>query len=143
ETAIRARASDALAGRRPAGSAHRLVVLGWVGVAATALLCAALYIALRTPSFRPTPSAVVLPEETALLLQESLARQSAARYLRDSRSILVNLLQAPVRCRRVAGHFDVALERERSLDLLRRKSLYEGALRDLQDRRLASLLAQI
>jgi hypothetical protein len=79
----------------------------------------------------------------ARFLQESVTRQAAARSLRDGRALLVDLMQAPVRCRRSDGSYDVALEKTRANDLLRRVSLYQGSLAGPGDRRLAELLGQL
>jgi hypothetical protein len=145
-TALRARAAD----REKSGGILRPFpglrsAAGWVGVAAAAILVVALAMALRAPApgFLPGSPAAEPPGGSARVLQEGLARQGAVRYLRDSRSILVNLLQGPVRCRKDGGGLDVAFEKERSRDLLRRKNLYERSLDGLRDRRLAALVAQL
>lgn len=103
--------------------------------------------ALRAPAphgagpMAPAPEGV--SPDSARFLQQGLARQGAARYLRDSRALLVDLVHAPVRCRRADGSLDVALEKERSQELLRRKNLYLDALGGPADRRLADLVVQL
>jgi hypothetical protein len=103
--------------------------------------------ALRAPAPRLAGPAAPAPEavstESARFLQQGLARQGAARYLRDSRALLVDLVHAPVRCRRADGSVDVALEKERSQELLRRKNLYLDALGGPADERLADLVRQL
>ncbi len=146
ETARRARAAAPGKSRGIFGHAPGLpAALGWAGAAAAVLLAVGLAVVLRrpAPAFPPGTPGAEATGQSARVLQEGLARQGAARYLRDSRSILVNLLQGPVRCRKGGGDLDVALEKERSRDLLRRKNLFEGTLDGLRDRRLATLVAQL
>jgi len=123
--------------------------LAWGSLAAIA---AALIVlvgvrALRAP--RPEVAGPAAPARSSVspgsarFLQQSLARQGAARYLRDSRTLLVDLVHAPVRCRRSDGSLDVALEKERSQELLRRKNLYLDTLAGPRDRRLADLVRQL
>jgi hypothetical protein len=81
--------------------------------------------------------------ESAHVMEDRLARQGAARYLSDSRVLLVNLVGATARCRRTEGRYDIALEKEKSRQLLRRKNLYEGDLLALEDQRLATLVRQL
>lgn len=81
--------------------------------------------------------------ESAHVMEDRLARRGAARYLSDSRALLVNLVGATARCRRTEGRYDIALEKEKSRQLLRRKNLYEGDLLALEDQRLATLVRQL
>ncbi len=83
------------------------------------------------------------PQRSARALQETLARQGAARYLRDSRALLVSLIEAPVRCRKSDAEYDLSLERQRSRELLRKKNLYIGSLGGARDQRLADLVEQL
>lgn len=123
--------------------------LAWSSLAALAALLMVLVgvRALRAPAARGTGPVVRVPDasssESARFLQQGLARQGAARYLRDSRALLVDLLHAPVRCRRADGSLDVALEKEHSQELLRRKNLYLDALGGPADQRLADLVRQL
>lgn len=143
---------------RPRKAMRPLVWGGWLAAAAALLIVAGL--SLRRPATGPAGpesssaasglSAGAAPGGSAAVsdggaryLQESLARQGAARYLRDSRTLLVDLVHAPVRCRRSDGSLDIALEKERSRELLRRKNLYLDALREPQDTRLAQLMQQL
>jgi hypothetical protein len=131
---------------RAAGS--RTLLWGGVLAAAAALVVLA---GLRTRQAAPAPPLAVAhgtgtagegPDETRFL-QESVTRQAAARSLRDGRALLVDLMQAPVRCRRTDGSYDVALEKARANELLRRVSLYQGSLAGPGDRRLSELLGQL
>src|SRR5439155_9152254 len=75
--------------------------------------------------------------------QDRLARRGAARYLRDSRALLVNLVGPAVPCRKTGGQYDITLAKERSRQLLRRMNLYEGGLGALEDQRLSTLVRQL
>jgi hypothetical protein len=81
--------------------------------------------------------------ESAHVMENRLARVGAARYLSDSRALLVNLVGATARCRRTDGQYDIAFEKAKSRQLLRRKNLYEGDLLALEDQRLATLMRQL
>lgn len=96
----------------------------------------------------PPPVSGELPSaesvrESAAMIETRLARRGATRYLTDSRVLLLNLVQAPARCRRTDGEFDITFEKEKSRELLRRKNLHEGNLDTLRDRRLADLVGQL
>ncbi|MBI1950693.1 MAG: hypothetical protein HYS34_04935 [Acidobacteria bacterium] len=92
------------------------------------------------PASGPSAESV---RESAAVIESRLARRGAARYLTDSRVLLLNLVQAPARCRRADGEFDITFEKEKSRELLRRKNLHEGDLDSLRDRRLADLVGQL
>ena len=118
-------------------------------LAAAAILVVAIGFGLRRPP-RPASAGATVPDAesrsgdaAARYLQESVARRAAARSLRDGRSLLVDLMQSPVRCRRSDGTLDVAFEKERSRDLLRRMAVSQGTLSGPADRRLAELLGQL
>jgi len=81
--------------------------------------------------------------ESAHAMQDRLARRGAARYLRDSRAVLVNLVGPAAPCRRAGGQYDITLEKEKSRQLLRRMNLYEGGLGALEDQRLSTLVRQL
>ena len=92
----------------------------------------------------PSPEGIELsPADPIRALQQAVARQGAARYLHDSRSLIVSMIEAPVRCRRSDGTYDLSLERERSRELLRKKNLYAGSLGGARDQRLADLVNQL
>lgn len=124
----------------------------WAGLAAAALVIATLW--TLSPTLRrrdggdgsPRPPVRLTAESaraSAREIEDRLARRSAARYLSDSRALLMSLVQAPARCRKPGGGLDMSLEAERSRQLLRRKNLYEGDLDSLRDQRLAALLRQL
>jgi len=149
-TAARARA--AAARERPAlrrgpwgiPAAARLTALA--AVLAAALLAVGAWLRTRgtdapAPADDGRPTATIL--ESAHSIEDRLAHQGAARYLRDSRALLLNLVGPAAPCRKSDGHYDVTLEKEKSRQLLRRKNLYEGDLLTLEDRRLATLVAQL
>jgi hypothetical protein len=92
------------------------------------------------PGDQPTAESV---RESAALIETRLARRGATRYLTDSRVLLLNLVQAPARCRKADGEFDITFEKEKSRELLRRKNLHEGNLDTLRDRRLSDLVGQM
>jgi len=81
--------------------------------------------------------------ESAHTMQDRLARRGAARYLRDSRALLVNLVGPAAPCRKADGQYDITLEKEKSRQLLRRMNLYEGGLGALEDQRLSTLVRQL
>jgi putative zinc finger protein len=81
--------------------------------------------------------------ESAHAMQGRLERQGAARYLSDSRALLVNIVGPAAPCRRGGGQYDLTFEKERSRQLLRRQNLYEGGLGALQDQRLARIVRQL
>jgi hypothetical protein len=131
----------------PAWRRWRSLRHGLLAAAAGLAVFAALRVALL---HRPSETQVAGPAavhqgdaQDTRFLQESVARLGAARSLRDGRALLLDLIQAPVRCRRLDGSYDVALEKERSRDLLRRMNLYQGTLAGPGDRRLAELLGQL
>ena len=114
----------------------------WAGLAAAALVIATLW--TLSPTLRrrdggdgsPRPPERLTAESaraSAREIEDRLARRSAARYLSDSRALLMSLVQAPARCRKPGGGLDMSLEAERSRQLLRRKNLYEGDLDSLRD----------
>ncbi|HUD72128.1 MAG TPA: hypothetical protein VMQ62_09215 [Dongiaceae bacterium] len=149
-TVARARAAAASPGvaTGAAGRAAR----AWFRIAATGLAAATaivVFFALRSPTPAPVPTARVDADAdtdtpgAATALRRNVARQAAARSLRDGRALLVELMQAPVRCRRQDGTFDIALEKERSRDLLRRLAMHQGSLTGTEDRRIVDLMAQM
>jgi hypothetical protein len=129
---------------RPAG--RRALLWGGVVAAAAALV---LLVGLRSRHAALAPPLAVAhgagaegPDQ-ARFLQESVTRQAAARSLQDGRALLVDLMQAPVRCRRTDGSYDVAIEKARANKLLRRLNLYQGSFAGPGDRRLSELLGQL
>jgi hypothetical protein len=136
-----ARESGALSGWR---GARLSPLLAWGGPLAAVLIAIAIVLPrLDRPVAPPDAGPPSISAESTLSLQRNVARQGAARYLRDSRSLLVSLIEAPVRCRRADGAYDLSLERERSRQLLRKKNLYLGSLGGAGDQRLADLVGQL
>jgi len=136
-----AREGGALPGWR---GARLRPLLAWGGPLAALLIVAAIVMPrLNEPEAPPPAGPPATSAESTLLLQRNVARQGAARYLRDSRSLLVSLIESPVRCRRADGAFDLSLERDRSRQLLRKKNLYIDTLAGPADQRLADLVGQL
>jgi hypothetical protein len=138
--------------RRAAASWVRMPIPARLGVAAAAVILGVMMMTMlsRIPE-RPgvpgageggAPAAASSPE-AARFIEGRVARRGAARYLVDSRALLVNLVESPVPCRRTDGDFDIRMEKQRARDLLRRKNLYEGSLQGIEDARLAGLVRQL
>jgi len=140
DTAARARA----AGRAVVPAAGRF--RRWAAPAglAAAAACLLVFVALRQ-TVRPSPDRAAFTPAPGMagMLRQNVARQAAARSLREGRALLVYLMQAPVRCRRGDGTLDIALEKERSRDLLRRLAVHQGSLGGAEDGRIADLLGQM
>ena len=135
---------------------RRVVFFGGLAAAALAAVLAALPLwrqATRPAGAGDAPSSVAvspLPpapaaeqQDAARLLQRGLARRAAERSLREGRAVLLDLMETPVRCRRGDGRIDVALEKERARDLLRRLGVQSQSLREPGDQRLAELLGAL
>ncbi len=147
DTVAKARQAESAqdAGALPGLRGARLrPLLAWGGPLAAVLIAIAIVLPrLDRPVSPPDAGTRAVSVESTRLLQRNLARQGAARYLRDSRSLLVSLIEAPIRCRRSDGAYDLSLERERSRELLRKKNLYISSLGGLGDQRLADLVGQL
>lgn len=155
-TVARARAAAAPEGAGERTAARRLAAFGTLAAAASILLVVALRLVpappASSPASLPAPappgdprgdSDVVAAEAAVPYLEAGMARRAASRSLSDGRALLLDLLEAPVRCRRADGHYDVAAERERSRELLRRLAVQRRALEAPQDARLASVLGTL
>jgi hypothetical protein len=134
--------------RRAASAATRIPVPARWGIAAVAGAVTLMMMLQGTPEGPGAPGGGGVPfasgpGEAARFIEGSVARQGAARYLVDSRALLVNLVEAPVPCRRTDGDFDIRMEKQRARELLRRKNLYEGSLGGLENGRLAGLVRQL
>jgi hypothetical protein len=146
DTVARARtAAAAPEGLRGAGGR---AARAWFRTAAVGLAVAAallVFFAWRVPP--PVPARIAARDAdtpgATTALRRNVARQAAARSLQDGRALLVELMQAPVRCRRQDGTFDIALEKERSRAILRRLAMHQGSLTSAEDRRLVDLMAQM
>jgi hypothetical protein len=150
QTALKARDAARL---RPAPAvlpAPRRRIL-WGGLAAAAVAAALAALPLWRGMSRPpgpggapaSPTVAADAADAARLLQRGLARRSAERSLREGRAVLLDLMETPVRCRRGDGGIDVALEKERARDLLRRLGVQSQSLLEPGDRRLAELLGTL
>jgi hypothetical protein len=98
-----------------------------------------------SPGTGAQPAAQPVETEVSAEMQDrverSLARQNTSRYLEQSRVVLMNVLDTPVRCSR--NQIDISAERERSLELLRRKQLLRTDLDRPELARAASLCDQL
>jgi hypothetical protein len=145
ETALRARDAARLrpVPTAPASPRRSRAVL-WGGLAAAAVAAALAALPLwRGTGVPETSPAPVQTSDAAHLLEVGLARRSAERSLREGRAVLLGLMETPVRCRRDDGGIDVALEKERARDLLRRLGVQSQSLLEPGDRRLAELLSAL
>jgi hypothetical protein len=157
-TVARARAAGTATGASGAGPGGVRRGSPWVWPAGVAAAAASILVvaALRliTPPARPGPALPApaaagtdgepaVATEAARYLEAGVARRAAARTLRDGRALLLDLLDAPVRCRREDGRYDIALERARSRDLLRRVAVQQRALEAPEDQRLAEMLGAL
>jgi anti-sigma factor RsiW len=100
------------------------------------------------PADRGTAPVLVGAEELLARTRVELAKSDAARYLADSRNVLLSFTELPVPCENES--IDVSVEREVSARLLRRKQYLDRELQDVavaRARRLADevehLLAEI
>jgi hypothetical protein len=136
--------STAARARAAGGAGHVRFRRRLLPAALLAAACLVAVVALRIagPPGREPAGAAASPG-MADMLRESVARQAAARSLREGRTLLVDLMQAPVRCRRGDGTLDLALEKERSRALLRRLAVHRGALGGPEDGRIADLMGQM
>jgi len=73
-----------------------------------------------------TGSGSEMPIEFQQRLEVNLAQQNTRQYLEQSRAVLINVLESPVRCAK--NEIDIAAEREKSRQLLRRKKLLRDDL---------------
>jgi len=97
------------------------------------------------PAVDAQPAAQPVETEVSAEMQDrverSLARQNTHRYLEQSRAVLMNVLDTPVRCSR--NEIDISAEKQRSLELLRRKQLLRTDLDRPELARAASLCDQL
>lgn len=106
----------------------------WAGAAAIILLAG---VALLGYSFRPGPAGpdlpattatalVMLPEENLDRLAVNLARRNTTQYLRETRAVLITLLDVEIGCNEET--VDITAERAKAMDLLRRQRLVAAEL---------------
>lgn len=105
---------------------------------------------LRLPSGERSPAgegarveavSTVISEDFQRRVEINLARQGTQRYLEESRSVLINVLDSPVRCAK--DEVDIAAERQKSLELLRSKQLLRDALERPELARASQLCDQL
>jgi hypothetical protein len=155
-TVARARAAGTAPRFADLARRHPFAVGGLFAAAASILLVAALRLmpapAGPEPALATAGSATigaargdeaVVAAEAATYLEAGTARRAAVRSLRDGRALLLDVLEAPVRCRREDNHFDLAVERARSRDLVRRLAVQRRGLEAPEDQRLAAMLGAL
>jgi hypothetical protein len=87
------------------------------------------YIGPQAPVPAGEPEAQVLvPQVNLDNLTVNLARQNTAEYLRQTRAVLVTLLDVNVHCDKGEGRVDVSAERAKASELLRRQRLIAAEL---------------
>lgn len=97
--------------------------------------------AAADPRLALEPVATEVSAEMQDRVERSLARQNTHRYLEQSRAVLMNVLDTPMRCSR--QEIDISTERQRSLELLRRKQLLRTDLDRPELARAANLCDQL
>ncbi len=131
---------------------------GWAAAAAAALLVAGVAVGTwgaltltGTPEKTvPAPQArleppeggeVILPAAMLADIQATTAKAGTQRYLAESRTLLTSLLAIPVKCGDEG--VDIAAEREKSLQLLRRQRLIADQLESLPLSRAREVCADL
>lgn len=84
---------------------------------------------------------VMVTENMQDRLEVAVARRSARDYLEESRVVLVNVLDAPIRCSK--DQIDIEAERKKSIELLRVKKRLQGDLERPELARAAELCDQL
>ena len=102
----------------PAWAAAGLLVVSGLALATWSLLPVT---APQTPTPVPVADHALVPDENLDLLAVNLARRNTAQYLRDTRSVLITLLDVEVGCDK--DSVDITAERAQALELLRRQRL--------------------
>jgi len=70
---------------------------------------------------RPQMTVLLVPEESLNQLTVNLARDNTARYLDETKAVLLTLMDVPIGCD--DENVDITAERERAMELLRRQRL--------------------
>ena len=147
ETVLRARAAAARSEPKERPGRWRFPAPGTLvpwAVAAAAVIVGLILIPVERTTPPKGEQAAQAPEhstsEAVRSLRARLAQQGATRYLREGRTLLTELVRSPIRCKRASDRYDVVLEKERSLQLMRRQKLYIGLLDGEEDRRLSYLV---
>ncbi len=105
----------------------------WAGAAAALVVVAGLGVMSRGPGAPPAGPAtagaaeVMMPQDNLDHLSVNLARNNTARYLNETRAVLVTLLDVNIPCD--AEKVDISLERAKAVELLRRQRLIAAELR--------------
>ncbi|TDI12429.1 MAG: zf-HC2 domain-containing protein [Acidobacteria bacterium] len=86
-------------------------------------------------------TATVMPVDFQRRLEVNMARQDTRQYLADTRNVLLAVLGSPVRCEK--DQLDIRLEREKSLQLLRRNQFLRDDLERPELARAADLCARL
>ena len=85
----------------------------------------------------PPGSVMVFPEDFQRRLEYNLARENTRQYLEESRVVLLSVLDSTVRCAK--DEVDIAAERQKSIELIRRKRLLRDRLDSPELARAAEL----
>jgi len=93
------------------------------------------------PVARVTEDATVMPADFQRRLEINMARQDTRAYLADARSVLLAVLESPVRCEK--DELDISAERAKSILLLRRNQLLRDDLERPELARAADLCARL
>ncbi|MGD8375990.1 MAG: zf-HC2 domain-containing protein [Acidobacteriota bacterium] len=119
--------------RRPAVLARAAAVILAVGIGA---------VVLRAPApERPEADGSVMSEGFQQRLEVNLARADTRKYLEQSRLVLLNVLESPVRCSK--DEQDISAAREKSIQLLRTKLRLRDELSRPELARAAELCNQV
>ncbi len=102
----------------PAWAAAGVLVVSGLALATWSLLPVP---SPQAPTLAPIANHTMVPEENLDLLAVNLARRNTAQYLRDTRAVLITLMDVEVGCDK--DSVDITAERERALELLRRQRL--------------------
>lgn len=117
---------------RPAVLARAAAVVLAVGLGVVAWNQVGIWTETEPPSppaaggLAASGAGALLPEDFQRRLEYNLAREDTREYLEASRAVLLSVLEAPVRCAR--DEIDIAAEREKSIQLIRRKKLLRDDL---------------
>lgn len=133
-----AREGNVVPFRRPAWRRPEVLVRA----AAVVLAVGMGALVLRAPApERPAADGSVLSEGFQQRLEFNLARADTRRYLEQSRLVLLNVLESPVRCSK--DELDISAEKAKSIQLLRTKLRLRDELSRPELARAADLCNQV